>query len=135
MIGKTVFWFFCGAILYPSVEILWRGYSHYSMALAGGLCAVLLFYLNGLWGNLARPVRALLGAGVICLVEFLFGVVFNLFLLQAVWDYSALPFNLLGQISLRYFLVWCGFSYVLTWVFDRVWGADDIRRKIFDAAV
>ncbi|MBQ8351143.1 MAG: hypothetical protein IJY20_03755 [Clostridia bacterium] len=132
---KMVFWFLCGAVIYPSVEVLWRGHSHWSMALAGGVCAVLLLYLNGLWGDLARPLRALLGAGLICMVEFLFGVVFNLFLRMAVWDYSALPYNLLGQISLRYFLLWCGLSYLLTWVFDRVWDGEDIREKIFRAVV
>ena len=133
-VGRVIFWFSCGAILYPSLEVLWRGHSHYSMALCGGLCAVLLLYLNGLWPVLARPVRALLGACLICLVEFLFGVVFNLFFSMAVWDYSALRYNLMGQICLRYFLLWLGFSWLLTWLFDRVWGEESIGAKIFAAA-
>ena len=129
------FWFLCGAILYPAVEVIWRGYTHWSMSLAGGACALLLLYLNGLFSGLARPFRALLGGIVICLVEFLFGVVFNLFLGMAVWDYSDLTYHLLGQVSLRYFFLWSGLSFGLTYLFDRVWAGDSIREKIFRAAV
>lgn len=117
----TLFWFVCGAVLYPCIEVLYRGYSHYSMALAGGLCAVLLYYLNGLYPALPRALRALLGAALICLVEFVCGVVFNIFLGQAVWDYSSLPFNLLGQVCLRFFAIWCVFAFFLALLFERVW--------------
>ena len=132
---RILFWFACGAALYPALELLWRGYTHWSMALAGGVCAVLLCYLNGLFFYLARPVRALLGGGLVCLVEFICGVVFNIFLGLAVWDYSHLAYHLLGQISLRYFLLWSGLAYLLTFLFDRVWARESIRKKIFDAAV
>ena len=69
------------------------------------------------------------------LVEFLFGVVFNLFLGMAVWDYSHLTYHLLGQVSLRYFFLWSGLSFGLTYLFDRVWAGDSIREKIFRAVV
>ena len=132
---KTVVWFLCGAVIYPVIELLWRGHSHWSLALAGGACTVLLLFLNGLFPALARPVRALIGGGLICTVEFLFGAVFNLLLGLAIWDYSGLSFHIMGQVSLRYFLLWCGFSYLLTFLFDRVWEATDIREEIFRAAV
>ena len=55
-----------------------------------------------------RPLwqRALLGAGLITGVEFLSGCVLNLWLRWAVWDYSRLPGNLLGQICLPFTLLW-----------------------------
>ena len=37
-IKKSGFLFLTGFTLYPIVEILWRGYSHISMAFAGGVC-------------------------------------------------------------------------------------------------
>ena len=73
------------------------------MVAVGGLC----FWGMGRLPD--RPLwrRALLGAGLITGVEFLSGCVLNLWLRWAVWDYSRLPGNLLGQICLPYSLMWC----------------------------
>lgn len=132
---KAMVWFLCGVLFYPLIELLWRGHTHWSMALAGGACTVLLLFWNGLFFSLPRLLRALVGGALICTVEFLLGVVLNVFLGWAVWDYSGLSFHIMGQVSLRYFLLWCGVSYLLTFLFDRVWAVDDIREKIFRAAV
>ena len=55
-----------------------------------------------------RPLwqRALLGAGLITGVEFLSGCVLNLWLRWAVWDYSRLPGNLLGQVCPLFCFLW-----------------------------
>ena len=34
--------FILGSCAYPTLEVLWRGYTHSSMALAGGVCMVLI---------------------------------------------------------------------------------------------
>ena len=99
--------FLLGALGYPAIEILWRGYTHPTMALAGGLSAVLLFRINrGLAGG-ALPLRLLASGAAVTLIELLFGVIFNLGLGMEVWDYSDLPLSLLGQICLPYSLLWC----------------------------
>lgn len=105
--------FACGCVLYPSLEVLFRGYTHPSMALAGGACAGLIYWGNALFAQKPFLFRTLLGAGVILLVEFILGVVFNIFLGLGVWDYSDRPPHLLGQICLRYALLWVLFSAVL----------------------
>lgn len=105
--------FSCGCVLYPSLEVLFRGYTHPSMALAGGICGVLIYWGNALFAQKPFFFRTLLGAGVILLVEFILGVVFNIFLGLEVWDYSDRPPHLLGQICLRYALLWVVFSAVL----------------------
>ena len=98
---QTVDLFAMGGGTYGLIEVLWRGYTHWSMALLGGV----LFLLIGA-GNRLLPegtpllIRGLAGAGVITAAEFAAGCILNLGLGLAVWDYSDMPFQLLGQICL-----------------------------------
>ncbi len=112
--------FFLGFILYPTLEILYRGYSHPSMALLGGICLVLIRLVD-LWGGRLRPVwKALLSAVIITQLEFIFGVVLNLGLGLGVWDYSALPFQLAGQISLLFSFYWFLLARFAIFLFRRI---------------
>ena len=99
-------WFLGGAA-YVLLELLWRGRSHVSMFFAGGTAFLLL---HGLFqGPLAAAPLALAclaGALVITSVEFVAGVVVNLRLKLAVWDYSHMPMQLYGQICLPFSLLW-----------------------------
>ena len=112
--------FTVGAALYPSLEVLWRGYSHYSMALAGGACFLLLFYLSALFPTLSRVRRAAIGGGLILLVEFILGVIFNIFLGMCVWDYTGKPLALLGQVCPSYALLWCALAYLFAVIHDQM---------------
>ena len=61
--------FLLGALGYPAIEILWRGYTHPTMALAGGISAVLLYRINrGLAGG-ALPLRLLASGPAVTLIE------------------------------------------------------------------
>ena len=91
-----------GGLGYYCIELAWRGWSHPSMVAVGGLC----FWGMGRLPDRPLWQRALLGAGLITGVEFLSGCVLNLWLRWAVWDYSRLPGNLLGQICLPFTLLW-----------------------------
>lgn len=35
---KLIFLFVVGGLLYAVIEILWRGYTHWTMAILGGMC-------------------------------------------------------------------------------------------------
>ena len=94
--------FSLGAILYVLIELLWRGKSHLSMALAGGTSLLLLFGLRGL----PLILFCLFGSVLITAVEFLTGSVVNLWLRLDVWDYSGRKHNLYGQVCLRYTGYW-----------------------------
>lgn len=63
-------------------------------------------------------LQALVCAALVTVTEFAAGCVLNLWLGLNVWDYSALPFNLLGQICLPFFFVWFGICMVFIPVFD-----------------
>ena len=47
-----------------------------------------------------------LSAGIITAVEFLVGLVVNVWLKFNVWDYSKLPYNVMGQVCLLYTNLW-----------------------------
>ena len=106
--------FLIGGRLYTWIEILWRGYTHWSMFVLGGLCFVIMGLLNEYkfkW-NESLAVQSVVSACIITLFEFITGCVVNLYMGLNVWDYSNLPFNLLGQICLYYFLLWIPLSIV-----------------------
>ena len=100
--------FIFGAIGYPLLELLWRGRTHWTMSIAGGLCTVLLLVVSRL--PLPSPILWLLGALSITAVEFAVGCIINRWLSWDVWDYSQLPLNVCGQISLPFSLIWFALS-------------------------
>ena len=100
--------FLLGGAGYVILELLWRGWSHGSMFLAGGTCFLLLGKLNTVRPRLPLPLRGVVGAGVITMVELLAGLLFNRS--YGVWDYRHLPYNYHGQICLRFFLLWIPLS-------------------------
>ena len=96
-----------GGFLYCLVEILYRGYTHISMFLLGGICFLCIGGIRRTFRDGAAAQKMLLCAGVITLFEFLCGVFVNLGLGLAVWDYSAMPMNVMGQICITYSAAWC----------------------------
>lgn len=56
--------------------------------------------------------QMLLGSVIITLLEFVCGCIVNLLLHWNVWDYSNLPFNILGQICLPFSILWFFISFV-----------------------
>ena len=100
--------FLLGASLYVGLELLWRGYTHFSMFLAGGTAYVMLVYVRRRFVVSAGwfVIAACIGAVVITAVELVFGIIFNIILGMNVWDYSQFRMNFVGQISLTYSLLW-----------------------------
>lgn len=96
--------FLIGAGLYGSVELLWRGYSHWTMLLCGGACFTLIYLLSGT--SLPLWAKCLISAIAISLLEFAVGCIVNLVLQWRIWDYSDRPFNLLGQVCPLYSFFW-----------------------------
>ena len=93
-----------GGSVYVCIELLWRGRSHGSMFLCGGLCTVLIGMLNEWAPGLPLSAQALLGACVISGSELVFDFLFNR--AYTVWDYRGLPHSFRGQICPQYFCAW-----------------------------
>ena len=100
--------FAVGGCSYVGIEYLWRGWSHGSMFLAGGTCFLLLGKLQHTQPRLPLPLRMLVGAGIITMVELAVGLLINRN--YGVWDYRNLPFNFYGQICLPFSLLWAPIS-------------------------
>ena len=99
--------FFTGGFLYCCIEIIARGYSHFSMLLAGGTCFLLVGLIEYLLGDSASLLSQMILCGLmITFVELLFGLVVNRQMHLNVWDYSSQPYNFHGQICLLYSNLW-----------------------------
>ena len=103
-IWKKSLLFAVGGCSYMGLELLWRGWSHSSMFLAGGTAFLLLGQLERARPRLPLPVRAAAGAGIITTVELAAGLLANRD--YAVWDYREMPMNFHGQICLPFCLLW-----------------------------
>lgn len=95
-----------GAVGYTLLEILWRGHTHWSMTVTGGICLPLVYMIHS---DKRRGLirRSLDCALVITAIEFAVGVLVNIMLRWNVWDYSERKFNVLGQICPQYSVLWC----------------------------
>ena len=127
---KEMFLAVTGGLLYIILELVWRGHSHWTMFVLGGLCFALIGLINELipW---CMPLwkQALIGAVIITGLEFLTGCIVNLWLRWNVWDYSDMPLNLLGQICVPYILLWIPVSLIAIMLDDwlRYWMFDEER--------
>lgn len=104
---KTMRLFVIGAMGYTLIEMLWRGHSHWSMAIAGGISLAVLFNVFEKLKDAPVYFKSIVGGEIITAIEFIFGVVFNLYLGMSVWDYSEVKGNILGQICPLYSMLWC----------------------------
>lgn len=95
-----------GAVGYCGLELLWRGYTHWSMGLTGGACLVGLYAIYKQKPQRPLALQALAGAGLITAAEFCVGCLVNRWLGWNVWDYSGWKIQLLGQICLVFSALW-----------------------------
>ncbi len=112
--------FSIGAITYPLLEILWKRGTHWSMAVAGGVCFCTLYNIYNNFKRLTFLQRGLISSAVITTVEFTIGVIVNIWQKWQVWDYSAFKFNFLGQICLAYSTLWFLFSLPINFIAKRL---------------
>ncbi len=129
--NNVILWL-TGGIIYFYMEIAFRGYSHFSMLICGGVC----FITVGCMGRkilansknmlVALPEIMVSGMLIITFYEFVTGVLVNKVLGWNVWDYSEQKYNVMGQICLVYSLLWSVLSLLCVYL-DII-----IRKYIFD---
>ena len=101
--------FLLGGGGYLAIELAWRGASHWTMFLAGGICLCVLQALAV--RPVCLPLAAGAGAAAVSGLEVCIGLACREVLHIAVWDYSAEWGNLAGLVCPRYCLYWfllCG---------------------------
>lgn len=119
-ITKNIIIFLIFGISYYLLEILWRGYSHWTMIIVGGLCGLLIGLINEITPKMNTMVQMLLGSIIVTILEFIAGCVLNIWLGLGIWSYTNLPFNILGQVSLLFSVLWFLLSYIVIWLDDKI---------------
>lgn len=108
--------FLVGALLYYGIELAVRGWSHWTMAICGGLCLMGIYHVNRLLRRHSILLRALCGALIITAVEFVAGCILNLWLGLNIWNYGIHTLNLLGQICPYMSFFWFLLSIPACWI-------------------
>ena len=128
-IWKNVLFWYCGGMAYTGVELLWRGRSHSSMFVLGGLCFVAVGQLSKLKRPLPLPLRGLAAAGIITVLELCCGLAVNRD--YGVWDYREQPLNVAGQICPAYFAAWIPLGLLAVWLYGKADGWADRKAALF----
>lgn len=121
---KEFFIFIIFGISYFTLEILYRGYSHWTMIILGGIVSVLIGLINEITPNMRMWKQMFLGTILITVLEFILGYILNIKLGLGIWDYSNIPFNIIGQICLPFSFLWFVLSYFIIML-------DDILKETF----
>lgn len=110
---KHIILFLIGGLIYICIELLYRGDTHWSMAIVGGFAFVCCGLINELL-SWQTPLwkQSFIGGGVITVLEFISGIILNIIIKWDVWDYTNYKINLLGQICLPFSILWCVIAIV-----------------------
>lgn len=105
--------FICGAFIYGLIEISNRGFTHISMGLLGGISMIIIHITNDMR---REGLNYFVQIGMIALfitsIEFVAGEILNVQLKMNIWDYSAVPYNIDGQICLPFVGIWLVLSAI-----------------------
>ena len=116
-----------GGIVYVIIELLYRGHSHWTMYLVSAISFILIGLINEFirW-DMKLWKQMLIGAAIVTAMEFISGYIINIKLGWHVWDYSSLPFNIMGQVCIPFSIIWFFISFIAIvaddylryWLFD-----------------
>ena len=79
--------FLIGGVFYYSLEVIFRGYSFPAMAVCGGLCFIICGVINERSRCMPLVLQQLIAASGITVIEFISGLILNVWLGLNMWDY------------------------------------------------
>lgn len=126
---KSLVLFIIGGGIYVCLELIWRGYSHWTMFILGGLCFLCIGAINNEFNwDMPFVLQCITGGCIVTTLEFFAGILLNIILKLNVWDYSNMPGNVLGQICPQFFLLWIVISGIAIVLDDYIrywfWGEE-----------
>ncbi len=126
---KSLVLFIIGGGIYVCLELIWRGYSHWTMFILGGLCFLCIGAINNEFNwDMPFVLQCITGGCIATTLEFFAGILLNIILKLNVWDYSNMPGNILGQICPQFFLLWIVISGIAIILDDYIrywfWGEE-----------
>ncbi|MBC7959154.1 MAG: hypothetical protein H7X94_04730 [Vallitaleaceae bacterium] len=118
---KLAILFLLFSYTYYFLEILYDGRSHWTMFVCGGLSGIFGHLLVQAIPEMPILEKSLLITLMILALEYISGYFVNIQMGLQVWDYSALPLNIDGQICFRFALLWfVVFSPFIVWISDEI---------------
>lgn len=128
-LSEYLFFWTLGGSIYYTFEMVFRGFSHWSMFALGGICMV-FFAQQGLWMKWEDPLwlQVIRCALFVTAGEFITGIIVNKWMGWNVWDYSDQVFHLFGQICAPFAILFSGMcalgifmtGYLLYWLYGEV---------------
>lgn len=109
---KQLILFGIGGTVYLIVEMVWREITgshptHWAMFLVGGLPFLIVGGINEYFSwEMPFWLQAVIGTFCVLVIELISGCVLNIWLGLDIWDYSNIPFNILGQVCLPFAIAW-----------------------------
>ena len=101
-LGEYLFLWVVGGMLYYSFEFIFRGFSHWSMFVLGGVCLVFCAWQGQILEWKDPFFRQILRCIIfVTACEFITGIIVNKWMKWHVWDYTGLPFQLWGPVRRR----------------------------------
>lgn len=107
-IRKILLFLLC-SIIYCGIEIVYRGWTHWTMALLSGILGVLCIDTpNNILGyDIDYSIQVLISTILCTIGEGITGLIVNVKFKLHIWDYSALPFTFFwGQCNLFFVFAW-----------------------------
>jgi len=109
-----------GSAVYSLIEIVFRGHTHWTMVIAGGVVFLFLYKISKLTEQSYYTTQIIIFTVFITTIELILGIILNKILKLNVWDYSNRPVNLFGQINLFNSLLWLLLSIPCTVICKRL---------------
>ena len=136
---KPAVLFGVGGLVYFLAEAVWKSMTtgrptHWTMFVLGGILFLIIGEINEFipW-EMGFITQSLIGATVITAGEFAAGLILNVRCGLGLWDYSHLPFNVMGQICLPFSVLWvfaAAFAIVLDdWLRWKLFGEEKPRYR------
>ena len=136
-ISEYLFLWALGGSIYYTFEMVFRGFSHWSMFVLGGICLVFCAQ-QGLWTGWSEPFwkQVLWCTIFVTACEFITGIIVNRWMHWEVWDYTDQFMHLFGQLCLPFTIIFSGLcavgilvsGYLLHWLYGekkpkfQMWG-------------
>lgn len=134
IILKYIVLFIFGGLIYITIELICRGYSHWTMFILGGACFIMIGSINNfLSWETPLAVQAVIGGFIITTLEYITGCIVNIKLGWDIWDYSDLPLNIKGQVCVPFMILWILLSVIAIVVDDYLrywWFKEDKPRYV-----
>lgn len=127
---KHVVLFVVFGLIYYGIELWVRnGQSHIAMIAVGGICGVVVGLINEDFDyDMPLLWQMFIGAFCITVIEFVSGLILNVWLGLDIWNYSLKPFNILGIVCFENSIYWyflSGVAIVLDDVIRWKWFGED----------